>query len=66
MNYKELLAFQPMLNTNVIAIVTALQDKSLTKANFHNKKAYAKRKGNLVSVLEYTIAFEIYNSMENK
>ena len=64
MGYKELLAFQPMINTNVIAIVTSLQDKSLTKTNFHNKKAYAKRKGDLVSVLEYTIAFEIYNSLK--
>ncbi|ALM62196.1 hypothetical protein AXI64_gp204 [Vibrio phage qdvp001] len=62
-DYKSLLSFQPILNQKVITIVEALQDGSLTKEQFHNRKAYAKRSGNLQSVLEYSIAFEIVNML---
>ncbi|CAH9013527.1 conserved hypothetical protein [Vibrio phage 249E41-1] len=60
-DYKQTLAYQPILNQKIITLVEALQDKSLTKEQFHNRKAYAKRVGNLVAVLEYSIAFEIVN-----
>lgn len=64
MDYKNLLAYQPILSSKIITLVEALQDKSLTKEMFHNRKAYAKRKGDLVTVLEYSIAFEIVNMLE--
>jgi len=65
LNYKQKLAYQPILTTKIITLVTALQDKSLTKEQIHNRKAYAKRKGDLIAVLEYSVALEIFN-MENK
>ena len=61
MDYKNILAYQPILTTKVITLVEALQCGSLTKEQFHNRKAYAKRKGDLTLVLEYSIAFEIVN-----
>lgn len=64
LDYKNILAYQPILTSNIISIVDKLQDGSLTKQMFHNKKSYAKRTGNLLLVLEYTIAFEIVNVME--
>ena len=60
-DYKQTLAYQPILNHKIITLVEALQDKTLTKEQFHNRKAYAKRTGNLIAVLEYSIAFEIFN-----
>lgn len=66
MDYKHLLAYQPILTTKIIEIVDALQDKSLSNEQFHNRKAYAKRKGNLVSILEYTIAKEVVNYLEKE
>lgn len=60
-DYKQLLAYQPILTPNIIKIVEALQDNSLTNEQFHNRKGYAKRQGNLVSILEYSIAKEIVN-----
>lgn len=60
-DYKQTLAYQPILNPKIITLVEALQDETLTKEQFHNRKAYAKRTGNLVAVLEYSIAFEIAN-----
>lgn len=63
-DYKSKLSFQPILSTNTISIIEALQDGSLTKEQFHNRKAYYKRKGNLITVLEFTIAFEIVNLLE--
>lgn len=60
-DYKQTLEHQPILTAKIITLVTALQDKSLTKGQFHNRKAYAKRTGNLLTLLEYTIAFEIAN-----
>lgn len=65
-DYQSTLAFQPILSTNTISIIKALQDGSLTKEQFHNRKAYHKRKSNLVSVLEFTIAFEIVNYLEKE
>tara|TARA_Y100001956_G_scaffold60929_1_gene60658 strand:- start:396 stop:596 length:201 start_codon:yes stop_codon:yes gene_type:complete len=60
-DYKQTLAYQPILNHKTITLVEALQDKTLTKEQLHNRKAYAKRSGNLIAVLEYSIAFEIFN-----
>lgn len=65
-DYKQLLAYQPILTPKIIKIVEALQDNSLTKEQFHNRKAYAKRQGNLVSILEYSIAKEIVNYLEKE
>lgn len=64
-DYKKLLAYQTMINANVIKYVEALQDKTLTKSMLHNRKAYAKRTKDLVSVLEYTLAFEINQGLNN-
>lgn len=66
MNYQETLSFQPILTPNVIKIIEALESGTMTKTQFHNKKAYAKKTSNLVSVLEYSIAFEIVNMKESK
>lgn len=57
--YKDKLAYQPILSANVISLVTQLQEKTLTKLQYHNKKAYCKRKGNLLGLVELTIAWEI-------
>lgn len=65
-DYKQLLAYQPVLTNNIIKIVVALQDNSLSNQQFHNRKAYAKRKGNLLSVIEYSIAKEIVNYLEKE
>ncbi len=65
-DYKNLLAYQPIITTNVISIVEALQDKSLTKEMFHNRKAYAKKVGNVVLVLEYTTAYELVKLLKEE
>lgn len=63
-DYKQLLAYQPTLTNNIIKIVVALQDNSLSNQQFHNRKSYAKRKGDLISIIEYSIAKEIVNYLE--
>ena len=60
--YKDKLAYQPILSANVITLVTQLQEKTLTTLQYHNKKAYCKRKGNLLGLVELTIAWEISQS----
>lgn len=57
--YKDKLAYQPILSANVISLVQQLQDKSLTNSQYHNKKAYCKRTGNILGLVELTIAWEI-------
>ena len=58
--YKELLLNQPILSANVNRLVSEMSTGVLTSSQFHNKKAYAKRSGDLLSVLELVIAWEIY------
>lgn len=58
-DYRSKLSFQPILSTNTVSIIEALQEGSLTKEQFHNRKAYYKRKGDLVTVLEFAVAFEV-------
>ena len=65
-HYKELLAFQPILNQNIIKMVEELQQGTLSKVQFHNKKSYAKKKSDLVTVLECSIAFEIYQIIKGE
>lgn len=57
--YKEKLAYQPLLDSDIIGLVEALQDKSMTKLQFHSKKKYLKNKGDLKGVLKLAIAWEI-------
>lgn len=42
LDYKNILAYQPILTSNIISIVDKLQDGSLTKQMFHNKKPMLK------------------------
>ena len=65
-NYKELLSFQPMLDSDIISIVEGLQDGSITKEQLHNRKSYAKSRGKLLKVLKCSIAFEIYQGLCNE
>ena len=65
MNYEKLLAYQPMLNPNIRLLVEQLQNAEVTKEQLHSRKAYAKRKGNLLSVIEYSVAQDILNMLEN-
>ena len=65
-DYKQILAYQPILTPKIISIIEALQDNSLSDEQFHNRKSYAKRRGNLISVLEYSIAKEIVNCLEKE
>jgi hypothetical protein len=62
--YKEKLAYQPLLDSDVILIVDALQDNSMSKSQFHSKKKYWKRKGDLVRVLKLAVAWEICQNEE--
>lgn len=62
-DYRSKLSFQPILSTNTVSIIEALQEGSLTKEQFHNRKAYYKRKGDLVTVLEFSVAFEVVSFM---
>lgn len=64
--YKDKLAYQPILSANVISLITQLQDKSLTNLQYHNKKAYCKRTGNLLGLVELTIAWEISQAKEKE
>lgn len=64
-DYKNLLSFHNILSPNVIKYVTLLQNGSLSKSSIHNRKYYSKSKGDLVSVLEYTLALEIVNYLES-
>lgn len=57
--YKDKLTYQPILSANVISLIVQLQDKSLTNLQYHNRKAYCKRTGNLLGLVELTIAWEI-------
>ena len=66
MNYKELLAFQPVLTQQVMVIIEGLSSGSITKDQFHNRKSYAKKKGNLTKVLELSIAWEIFTTVLEK
>lgn len=59
MDYKKILQSQHILNYNIITIVEGLQNGSMTKTQFHNKKAYARRSGDLLCLVECAIAFEI-------
>jgi hypothetical protein len=65
MKYEQISAFQPLLNHNINTIVMALQEGSMTKTQFHNKKAYAKRKKDILTLLECVIAWEISNLKED-
>lgn len=65
-DYQTLLAFQPILTPRVEVLVEKLKSGELSTKSFHNKKAYAKRKGNLILVLEYTISWEICNNFKEK
>ncbi|CAM0047785.1 hypothetical protein VPH184E373B_0124 [Vibrio phage 184E37-3b] len=66
MNYKELLAFQPVLTQQVMTVLEGLSTGELSKDQFHNRKSYAKKRGNLIKVLEYSIAWEIYTTILEK
>ena len=59
--YKDKLAYQPILSANVILLIAKLQEKTLTNLQYHNKKAYCKRKGNLLGLVELVIAWEVAN-----
>ena len=59
--YKDKLAYQPILSANVISLIKQLQENTLTNLQYHNKKAYCKRKGNLLGLVELTIAWEVTN-----
>ena len=61
--YKDKLAYQPTLSANVISLVTQLQEKTLTNLQYHNKKAYCKRKKDLLGLVELTTAWEIVNCL---
>jgi len=63
--YKDKLAYQPILSANVISLIEQLQDKTLTNLQYHNKKAYCKRQGNLLGLVELTIAWEV-SQLEGK
>lgn len=64
MNYKEYLVYQPVLTPSVISIVEKLKSGEITSDMFHNRKYYAKKTENLVRVLEYSIAWEIFNMIK--
>lgn len=64
MNYQKILSFQPILNPNTINLIEALCDGKLTKDQFHNRKSYARRTNNIVKVLEYSVAWEIFNMIK--
>lgn len=64
--YKDKLAYQPILSANVISLITKLQDKTLTNLQYHNKKAYCKRTGNLLGLVELTIAWEVSQSQRKE
>ncbi len=60
--YKDLLAFQAMLDQETILLVEKLQEGSMTKLQFHSKKKYLKNKGDLCGTLRMVIAWEIWVS----
>ncbi len=60
MNHKEILLYQQITPT-VILILEGLNSGEITRDKFHNRKAYAKRNRNLTKILEYSIAWEIFN-----
>jgi hypothetical protein len=60
MNYKELLAFKPVLTDQVIFVLEGLLSGRITREQFHNRKSYARKTGNLTKVLDYSIAWEIF------
>lgn len=62
--YKDELASKIILSDNVIAFVERLQDKTLTNLQYHNKKAYCKRKKDLLGLVELTTAWAIVNCLE--
>ncbi len=64
MMYKDKLAYQPILSANVISLVSQLQEETLTNLQYHNKKAYCKRKQDLLGLVELTTAWEIVNCLE--
>lgn len=61
MNYEKLLDYQPMLNPEIRKLVVDLQSGVITKEQLHSRKAYAKRNKKLLKVIEYSIAFDIFN-----
>jgi len=63
-NYKENLAFQPLLDNDVISLVEALQYKSFSHSQFHSKKKVHKNKNELSAVLRMVVAWEIYKLLE--
>ncbi len=58
-DYKEILAYQPVVTATVVGIVDSLAEGTMTKEMFHNRKSYCKKKKDLGRLLEYSIAFEI-------
>lgn len=64
MNYEKCLEFQPMLNPHIRKLIAQLQDGSLSKSRLHSRKAYAKRIGDILAVIEYGVALEIFNMEE--
>ena len=60
--YKTKLNSKIILSGKVISFVEALSDGSMTQLQFHNKKAYSKRVDNLLTLIELTIAWEIFQS----
>lgn len=52
----------PIYNHKVKKLVSSLREGILTHDNFHNKKCYAKRSNNLETLLNLTIAWELYKN----
>lgn len=51
---------------NVLQILNDLKEGKLTGQQFHNKKAYCKRKGYTDKVLAHSCAWEYYNNEVRK
>lgn len=65
-NFKNELNNQQILSPNVERLLKDLSAGTLSSCQFHNKKAYAKRSGDVIGLVELTVAFELYKLGYNR
>lgn len=63
MNYKEILEDTKVLSYEVKQLILQFESGELTITQFHNKRYYFRKKGDIKKVIELTIAFEIYQGL---